>query len=77
MLTSLFLFFSNDPVGGAAVSRLVIPRADKSDSGVYTCSLSKFSSVLVHVHILNGKVYSVSNRFLSFIQLIYSFSNTC
>jgi hypothetical protein len=37
------------------VSRLVIPRAAKSDSGMYSCSLSKHSSVLVHVHILNGK----------------------
>lgn len=40
---------------GTTVSRLVIPRAAKSDSGMYSCSLSKHSSVLVHVHILNGE----------------------
>ncbi|XP_069673234.1 zwei Ig domain protein zig-8-like isoform X2 [Periplaneta americana] len=45
----------SETVGGATVSRLVIPRATKSDSGMYTCSLSKYSSVLVHVHVLNGE----------------------
>ncbi|KAJ9585645.1 hypothetical protein L9F63_002565, partial [Diploptera punctata] len=44
-----------EPVGGATVSRVVIPRAAKSDSGMYTCSISKYSSVVVHVHVLNGE----------------------
>ncbi|XP_021928638.1 zwei Ig domain protein zig-8-like isoform X2 [Zootermopsis nevadensis] len=41
--------------GGTTVSRLVIPRAAKSDSGTYSCSLSKHSSVRAHVHVLNGE----------------------
>jgi len=39
------------------VSRLVITKAAKSDSGMYSCSLSRHSSVLVHVHVLNGEVF--------------------
>ncbi|KAJ9600311.1 hypothetical protein L9F63_009387, partial [Diploptera punctata] len=46
-------FRFTEPSGGTTVSRLVIPTADQSDSGMYTCSLSKHSSVVVHVHVLN------------------------
>lgn len=47
--------------GSTTVSRLVIPKAAKGDSGVYSCSLSRHSSVLVHVHILNGEVFRAIN----------------
>ncbi|XP_068082132.1 zwei Ig domain protein zig-8 [Anabrus simplex] len=41
--------------GGVTASRLVIPQADKTHSGTYSCSLSKDSEVFVHVHVLNGE----------------------
>ena len=47
------------------MSRLVITKAAKSDSGMYSCSLSRHSSVLVHVHILNGDVFKYLVMFVS------------
>jgi hypothetical protein len=47
------------------VSRLVITKAAKSDNGMYSCSLSRHSSVLVHVHILNGEMFKYLVMYIS------------
>lgn len=37
-------------------SRLTIQRADRTHSGIYSCSLLNITSTLVHVQILNGEM---------------------
>ncbi|XP_024947055.1 zwei Ig domain protein zig-8 isoform X2 [Cephus cinctus] len=37
------------------VTRFKIERAEKTDSGVYTCSLGQFSTTMVQLHVLNGE----------------------
>ncbi|KAG8231318.1 hypothetical protein J437_LFUL011142 [Ladona fulva] len=45
----------SDVTAGESQSRLVVPRATTEDSGTYMCTISEFSFVEVHVHVLNGE----------------------
>jgi hypothetical protein len=55
-------YVGSEANGGTALSRLVIPRATKSDGGTYSCSLSKHSTVQVRVQILNGKLLAMQDN---------------
>lgn len=45
----------SDVLKQAFVSQITIPNAQKSDSGVYSCSVSKYSQVSATIHVLEGE----------------------
>lgn len=54
--------------GDITTSYLLIQRARKADTGIYTCSPSNANPQSINVHVLNGK-YKRTHREMSFAKI--------